>query len=430
MINKLKTMNLNLKNLALIVLISFLCFNFLISKSEAKTYIDINSPGMRKLPIAISEFTGSEGKAISDIIKADLEFTGFFLCIDRKKYIEESTHPFNPENWSIIGAETVVKGTVTGDQDLTINVALYDVTDGKEILKKKYEGKKTVLREVAHSIANDLYKQITGEEGIFTTKIAFVAEDEGKKGLYIMDWDGSNIKRLGIRGNFVLAPHWSKDGTRIVYSSQRGIQWGIYLLDFTKMTERSIFNSIGLNITGNFSPEGDEIVFASSKDEDYGIYTLKLSKFKITKISLTRWIEISPSFSPDGKKIAFVSDRGGTPQIYIMEKNGYDVRRITFEGNYNTSPIWSPVGDNIVFVGRFEGKHHIFTVKPEGSGLTRLTNIGNNEDPSFSPNGRFIIFSSDRDGATGIYIMRDNGEIQKRITPAWLKATGPRWSPN
>src|SRR5574340_670818 len=378
---------------------SLLTFNFsLPTYSEAKIYIDIISPAIKKLPIAIQEFSGTEGKQLADIVRDDLEFTGFFLCIDRAAYIESSAELFNTKNWTVIGAEAVIKGVVRGEQNLTAVVSLYDTSEGREVLRKEYKGARASIRHLSHSIASDIYQHITGEKGIFRTKVAFVAEDEGKKGLYLMDWDGTGIKRLGIQGNFVLRPHWSQDGSKIVYSSERGRQWGIYLLDFKKMSEKKVYASRGLNIAGNFSPDGDEIMFSSSQDETYGMYNIKLADSKLTRITSARWIEISPAVSPAGKLVAFVSDRGRTPQIYIMNRNGHDVRRVTFEGSYNTSPSWSPDGKKIIFVGRFSGKNQIFIISPDGSDLIQLTDKGNNEDPSFSPDGRFIIFSSDRNG--------------------------------
>ena len=415
---------------ALLHFCAILPFHFSLFTCEAKVYIDITSPAIKKLPIAIQEFSGQEGKNIADIIRDDLDFTGFFLCLDRAMYIESPTQAFNPKNWSAIGAEAVIKGTVSGEQSLTVMISLYDVIGDGEIFKKEYKGERTSIRQLAHIIANDIYKHITGENGIFKTKIAFVAEDEGRKGLYIMDWDGAAIKRLGIKGDFVLRPHWSRDGTKLVYSSERGGQWGIYLLDFMKMTEKKIFTSRGLNMAGSFSPDGGGIMLSSSRDETYGIYSLNISDSTLTRITSSRGIEVSPAISPDGKLVVFVSDRGGNPQIYLMDRKGYDVRRLTFEGSYNTSPSWSPDGKKIIFVGRQSGKNQVFTISPDGSELTQLTDTGNNEDPSFSPDGRFIIFSSDRDGDNGIYIMRSDGESQKRITPTWLRAFGPEWSPN
>ncbi len=408
----------------------FSTFNFQLSTCYAKVYIDITSPAIKKLPIAIQEFNGTEGGTIANTIRDDLDFTGFFSCIDRAAYIETPSQPFDQDNWAPIGAEAVVKGTLSSGQELIVAISLYDVFEGREIFKREYKTGKNSVRKLAHTIANDIYRQLTGEDGIFRTKIAFVAEDEGKKGLYIMDWDGKDIKRLGIKGDFVLTPHWSRAGDKLLYSSERGGQWGIYLLDFTRMTERKIFFSTGLNMTGNFSPEGDEVIFSSSQDESYGLYSLKLSSSKVKRITATRFIEISPAISPDGKLVAFVSDKGGTPQIYVMSREGYDIRRLTFEGSYNTSPGWSPDGEKIAFVGRNSGKHQIFTINADGSGLMQLTGIGNNEDPSFSPDGRFIIFASDRDNTNGIYVMKATGESQKRISPTWLRAIGPKWSPN
>jgi len=427
---KFRVKSLELKVLFFLFFFTLLTFNFSLLTCEAKIYIDITSPAIKGLPIAIPEFNGAEGKQIADIVRDDLEFTGFFLSIDRAAYIEKSSEPFNSKNWTVLGAEAVIKGTVRGEQNLTVFISLYDVNEGREVLRKEYKAEKKSIKTLAHAISGYIYQYITGEKGIFGTRVAFVAEDEGKKGLYIMDWDGSSLKRLGIKGNFVLRPHWSRDGKKMVYSSERGGQWGIYLLDFTKMSEKKVFASGGVSIAGNFSPNGDEIMFSSSQDETYGIYNLKLSDLRVTRITSARWIEVSPAVSPDGKLVAFVSDRGGTPQIYIMSRSGHDARRITFEGSYNTSPSWSPDGKKIVFVRMVSGKPQIFIISPDGSDLSQLTDKGNNEDPSFSPDGRFIIFSSDRDKGKGIYIMRANGESQKKITPPWLRAFGPRWSPN
>ena len=396
---------------------------------DAKVYIDISSPGSRKLPIAIEEFSGPSGKEISDIIRNDLEFTGLFAYIDRAAYLENPMQPFSAKNWTPIGVETVVKGSVTEGKEMGVTAVLYDVFEGKEILRKEYRAERELLRPLSHAIANDIYHALTGETGVFRSRIAFVGEDRSEKIISIMDWDGNRMTKTGLKGNIVLTPHWSKDGTKLIYSAERNRQWGIYLLDFKNMRERKIFSSRGTNIAGDFMPEGDEITFSSSKDGTPDIYGMDLSGNKIKKLTSSYGIEVSPAVSPDSRYIAFVSDRGGTPQIYVMRKDGSDVRRITFEGSYNTSPSWSPKSDKIVFSGR-RGANQVFIVNPDGTGLTQLTSQGNNEDPSFSPDGRFIAFSSDRDGVKGVYIMRANGESQRRITPRNLRTYGPRWSPN
>jgi TolB protein len=303
----------------------------------------------------------------------------------------------------------VIKGTTSGDRNLSVSVRLFDTADGREILNKQYQAEQGLMRQIGHSIANDVYQALTGGQGVFRTRILFVGEDDGAKGMYIMDWDGHRARKLGLKGSITLTPHWSSDGNRVVYSSERGR---------------------GINMAGDFFPGGNSFVFSSSKDGTPNIYSYEISSGAIKKITKTHGIDVSPSVSPDGNSIAFVSDRGGSPQIYIMRPDGSELRRLTFEGSYNTSPSWSPLGDRIAFAGRKDGKNQIFTIKPDASELTQLTERGNNEDPSFSPDGRYISFTSDRDRSKAVYVMRANGEGQKRISPRNLKAFGPRWSPN
>jgi TolB protein len=409
---------------------AFILYSFFCSPAaEAKIYIDITSPAIKKLPIAIYDLPGPAGREISEIIRDDLSFTGLFVPIDKNSYLESITQPFNPLNWTPLGIEAVVKGEVVGDGKLTATVALYDTFEGKEVFRKEYRAGKELIRLLAHSIANDIYTAFTGQPGIFKTKIAFVGEEKDGKSIYVMDWDGNRLQRLGLKGDLVLTPHWSADGSKMVYSSERGRQWNIYLLDFLKMTERRAFSSKGVNMAGGFFPSGDSFVLSSSRAGNPDLYIFDTRDKNIRRITTSYGIEVSPAVSPDGKHIAYVSDRGGSPQIYVMRSDGSDIRRVTFEGSYNTSPDWSPLGDRIVFSGREGGKNQVFTIKPDGSDLMRLTESGNNEDPSFSPDGRYVAFSSDRSGTKGIYIMRANGEFQRRITPKDLKAFGPGWSP-
>ncbi len=397
--------------------------------AEAKIYIDITSPAAKKLPIAIYDLDGPDGKEIADIIREDLIFTGLFLYIDKASYLEPAGQPANPPNWRPLGIEAVVKGTVTAGPDLRVTIAAYDAFEGKELLHRQYRASRDLLRQLGHDISNDIYRAFTGQDGVFRSRIAFVLEEADEKGIAVMDWDGHRIRKMGLRSKLVLSPRWSPDGSRIIYSSERSRQWGLYLLDFEKMTERRVFVAKGTNMAGGFFPAGDTVVFSSSKDGTPDLFVLSLDQGKISRLSSSYGIEVSPSVSPDGTLIAFVSDRGGSPQIYTMRHDGSDIRRVTFEGSYNTSPSWAPKGDRIAFTCRRQ-KNQICLVRPDGSDLMQLTEQGNNEDPSFSPDGRHIAFSSDRDGVKGVFLMRATGEAQKRVSPRGSKATGPRWSPN
>jgi len=426
---KLKVISYKLRVFLLFSCVSFFTLHYSLLTCDAKVYIDISSPAFKKLPIAVQDFAGPSGEKISAIIRNDLDFTGLFATIDKAAYLESPSQPFNPKNWTPLGAEAVVKGFTREAKEIIVTMSLYDVAGGKEILRKEYRAEKGLIRPLSHTIANDIYYALTGETGVFRSRITFIGEEKGERALYLMDWDGNRMNKTGVKGKVLMSPRWSKDGTKVVYSDERNRQWGIYLVDFSNMSERKVYSSKGTNIAGDFLRGGSEVIISSSKDGTPDLYVLNLKNSNTVKLTSSFGIEVSPAVSPDGRSIAFVSDKGGSPQIYTMRADGADVKRISFEGSYNTSPAWSPKGDKIVFSGR-RGANQLFIVNPDGSGLIQLTSQGNNEDPSFSPDGRYISFVSDRDGVKGVYIMRASGESQQRITPRTMKAYGPRWSPN
>lgn len=415
------------KLIILIIFSSLLLF--VISNSYAqKVYLDITSPGLSKFPIAIQQFSGEP--EMSDIVKEDLDFTGLFRVLDDGTHKEKNDQPFNRANWQGTGIDVVVKGNIIKKgKDLTANISIYDVTEGKEILKKEYSAPAELYRQVAHAIANDIYKIITGQQGIFRTKISYVAEKNNRKELFLMDWDGHRNHEIGIYGEAMLAPKWSSDGSRLIYSKLKNRQWGIYLLHFETTRETKILSQKGLNLAGNFLPNNKEFVFVSTKDGNSDIYLGDIFTLRTKKIISSPWIDVSPTVSPRGDKLLFVSNRAGSPQLYLADINGLNIKKITYEGSYNTSPVWSPKGDKIAFVGMVSGKHQIFVMNSDGSEINQLTSLGNNEEPSFSPDGRYIAFVSDREGNKSIYIMRIDGSEQKRITPRGIKAYGPAWSP-
>ncbi len=392
------------------VFLLFTVYCLLSTVSYAKVYIDITSPALRKLPISIS-YTGTEGtKEIPEIVKNDLDFSGVFYLVD-------------PD---VPGAEITVNIKAEGTAEIKADVTLLDLINNKEVFRKKYTAPKNILHSLAHSISDDIYKEVTRKDGIFRTKIAYITNVSGKNSLYIMDWDGYNPLKV-VSSGLTLSHNWSPDSQYVVYSSERNRIWAIYLLNLGNYRELTLFSSKGTNIVGGISTK-DQIAFSSSKDGSPEIYVMNLNGSNSKKLTKSLGIDVSPVFSPDGSQIAFVSDRGGTPQIYTMDADGSRIRRLTFEGDYNTSPAWSPDGKWLAFVSRKNG-NQVFIIKSDGADLRQLTDNGNNENPTFSPDGMFIAFDSDRDGNKGIYLMSVNGERQKRITPGNIKAMNPKWSP-
>jgi len=380
--------------------------------AHARIYIDVTSPGARQLPITIITTGPMQSKEIEWIVKSDLEATGIFEIVD-------------PD---VPGAEIIVVLDVDMSGGLKVVLSVRDLIENREVLKKRFDASKVIIRPMAHSIADDIYKVATGKDGVFRTKISYLKElASGKKELQYMDWDGYNSKKIISRG-LTTSHNWSQDGSYLFYSSERKRQWKIYVLDLDNFRETLLFSSKGLNIVGGTSPDG-LVSFSSSKDGSSEIYSINKYGKNLKKLTRSFGIDVSPVFSPDGGTIAFVSDRGGTPQIYVMTAEGKNLHRVTFEGAYNTSPSWSSDGERIAYTGRSNGKFQIFVVKSDGTELRQLTVSGNNESPSFSPDGIFLVFDSDRDGKRGIYRMRSNGEAQKKITDDRVKAMAPEWSP-
>ena len=383
----------------------------------------------RRLPIAVMDLTGPYGAQIAEIVREDLRASGLFEPMDPEAFLERPGQPFRRSNWAGTGTEAVLKGAVTADEQLTVTVTLYDALEGKAEMAKKYKASRELIRPLAHSIANDIYRQITGREGMFRSKLVYLSLEDGQYRLNISDWDGRRARNLGVRANTIIAPRWHWSGNNIVYSAQRGRKWGVYRLHLTTLSEELLVDEPGTNIAGGFYPDGDRFTFSSSREGTPDIYTFYIKRKKLSRLTKGFGIEVSPVVSPDGTTIAYVSDRPGTPQIYTMDKFGYNKNRVTYSGSYNTSPAWAPDGKIIAFSGWDEGKNQVFVIRPDSRGLVKLTSKGNNEEPSFSPDGRFIAFTSDRDGEKAVYIMRTNGEDQRRLTPRGVRSFSPRWSP-
>lgn len=399
------------------LLLSFFCALFtvlcVLSSADAKIYIDITDPGVRQIPVKITTEGSPYASELKWIAKDDLEKTGMFSFVAQ----------------GVPGAEVVANIKAEPSDNLKVVLTVTDLIENREVLKKRYDASKSIFRAVAHAIANDIYKAMTGQEGVFRTKLSYLVNVmPGRKELRMMDWDGYKSRKMVSKG-LIPSHTWTRDGRALMYSSERKREWRIYSFDLDSYRESLVFSSKGLNLVGGTSPAG-LVSFSSSKDGSSEIYILDPYRKKLQKLTRSYGIDVSPAFSPDGTKIAFVSDRGGTPQIYIMDSDGKGrPKRLTFEGNYNTSPSWSPDGRSIVYVGENNGKNQIFVVKSDGTELRQLTSAGNNEGPSFSPDGYFIAFDSDREGTHGIYIMRADGETQKRITPRAVNAVSPEWSP-
>ena len=335
-------------------------------------------------------------------------------------------------------ADYATSGSVKTENDhLVYEFHLTQVGGGKEILAKRYTSDPEEYKTIAHSIANDIVFAITGKKGIFLTKIAFSCDRTGKKEIYTMNFDGSEVRQITKIRSIAMGAAWSPDGSKLAFSVFNRHSDGtknIDLFDYSFRTGsmRLLSNRKGINSGASYHPNGKEAALTLSYTGNPDIYLLNIDARTTTKLTSSVGFDVDPSFSPDGSKIAFVSSRAGKPMVYTMSlANPSDVKRITFAGQYNATPNWSPDGKKIVFAGWIDSHFDIFTVTTDGAKIERFTkNEGNNEDPSFSPDGSMIAFSSNRvKNEKAIYLMNSDGTNVKRLTFGLGNCSGSKWSP-
>ncbi len=411
------------------------------SPADAKVYIDIGLPETKTLPIAIPTLHSAEGEAgviaskVSEVIASDLEMSGILDILDKAIYpadplkAELSPEMIDFKPWRAIGAEALVKGKVAMEgRNLTVDARLYDVTAGRQVMISSNKRDAKEFRKVAHDIADSIIASLTGERGIFSTRIAFVSNVRGNKEIFTMDYDGEGVEAVTQNGSINLSPSWSPDGSAISYVSFKDGRSAVYIKEIKNGIDKRLSLPEGTSMGASWAPDGQRLAVVVSRGGNADIYALNRDGSGFSRLTDSWALDVSPSWSPTGKEIAFVSDRGGNPQIYIMDSSGGNVRRLTFEGKYNVSPSWSPKGERIAFAGMSDGKFEVFTINLDGSGLMRLTtDAENNEGPTWSPDGRFITFSSAKGG--GIHIMRSDGTGRKKVTSMKGRATNPSWGP-
>jgi len=417
----------------------------LATPAQAVLHLDITSGNVEPLPIAITNLaspdanTAQLGHDITEVVSADLERSGLFRPIEQSAFIEKITSgdaiPRFPD-WRQINAQALVTGSITANADGKIKVAfrLWDVLGENQMAGKEFNSTDVNWRRVAHLMADEIYKRITGEDGYFDSRIVYVAESGNRKHrtkrLAIMDQDGENHKFLTDGSQLVLTPRFSPNSQEILYMSYAGRQPRVYLRDLQTGQEESLGSFQGMSFAPRFSYDGNRVVMSIARGGSTQIYSMDLRGRGLHQLTNTPGIiNTSPSYSPDGSKIVFNSDRGGSQQLYVMDASGGNVNRISFgEGKYAT-PVWSPRGDLIAFTKIHGGQFYIGVMHTDGSGERTLSQSYLEEGPTWSPNGRVLMFyRQSRSGATKLYSVDITGRnLRQAVTP--MDASDPAWSP-
>ena len=408
----------------------------------AYDYIDISKPFLKKIPIAIPLIGNTNGsqtenqfaRASTELLSTSLEFTGYFTMLDRGAFLVDENTPWaasglNFKNWTAIGAELLTTGSVSVQDDLVeLELRLYDTFKEKMIVGKRYKGWVKDQRKMIHRFCSDVIFILTGNRGVFDSRLAFESKSKGKKEILICSFDGYNPTSFTNNRNINLSPAWSYDGRWIAYTSY--VKGGPDLfIRHVKDKRGTVVAKKGINITPAWVPGKFELAATLSFQGDPEIYLLTGTGKIIKRLTNSYGIDAQPTWSPDGKKMAFVSDRSGTPQIYIKALNSGRAERLSFYGKYNTSPAWSPKGDKIAYAGLVDGNFDIFVIKADGTGLFQLTDsLSDDESPSWSPDGSMIAFNSTREGPSRIYVMTAFGTDQRRLLALPGEQTNPEWS--
>jgi len=412
----------------------------------ATSDIVVNGGVFRPMPIALPEFLGftpgdvDSAHALTQIVTADLQRSALFAPIDPAAYIEKigsiDTVPNFPE-WRSIGAQSLVIARVGRQSEGRIKAEfrLWDVLAGQQIGNgQQYSTTTDNWRRLAHIIADAVYERVTGIKGYFDSRIVFVDETGPKerrvKRLAVMDQDGANVSYLTRGDDLVLTPRFSPSSQDVTYMAYGAGDPRVFLLNIVSGDREIVGNFPGMSFSPRFSPNGQSVIMSLQEGSNSNIFVMDLRSKNTTRLTNTAAIDTAPCYSPDGQRICFESDRGGKSQIYVMPGVGGQAQRISFgDGTYST-PVWSPAGDYIAFTKQSGDTFAIGVMRPDGSDERVLTTGFHNEGPTFSPNGRVIMYFSDVQGGPGpsLNTIDISGRNQQRVpTPNF--ASDPAWSP-
>ncbi|MBU8934537.1 MAG: Tol-Pal system beta propeller repeat protein TolB [candidate division Zixibacteria bacterium] len=378
----------------------------------------------------ISSDDSSMMRWVTQVVQRDIDFYADFELIGLDSFFMQVYEITEMDilGWKRLGANILIKLEAEfPGVNLRTRWRLFDTHTGQQIARGSFEYHKMYWREIAHNISDEIVRTLTGEEGIFRTKIAFARKKGEAKELFIADYDGANERQLTKNGSINISPFFSADGKEVYFTSYVDGDPQLYKVRVDNGKVSRVASFPGLVAAPSVSPDGNKIACVLSKDGNSEIYVLGLDGRVIKRLSHHRAIESAPSWSPDGRSIVFSSDRTGRPQLYIMDTDGLNLRRLTYEGGYNDSPVWSKRGNRITFVSRSKrGRFDIASIDTSGADYRILTDKGMNENPHFCTDGKHIIFSSTRLGTSDLYTMDITGRNQRRLTRSG-NCTNPVW---
>ncbi len=414
--------------------LSVLFFLVLGLPAQAQFRVEVSGVGMTQLPIAVLSFRGDElaPQKIGAIVLADLERSGQFRQVSGVTgNLDETSRP-DISFWRQKGADSMVSGSVTrlADGRFDVRFRLWDVVRGQDLGGQSFAVSQADLRLAAHRVADFVYEKLTGDKGVFSTRIAYVTRSAQRYNLWVADADGENAQAALSSPEPIISPAWSPNGSQLAYVSFESRKPVVYSHDVVSGKRRLVANFRGSNSAPAWSPDGRTLVVTLSRDGGSQLYAIDaVAGGEPRRLAQSASIDTEPVYSPDGKSIYFVSDRGGSPQIYRMPSNGGNADRVTFNGTYNISPAISPDGRFLAYVSRINGAFKLHVMELANASVTAITDTSADESPSFAPNGRLIVYATKQQDREALMTTTVDGKIKARLSGQVGDIREPDWGP-
>lgn len=406
-------------------------------QANAALEIEISGGGAQQIPVAILPFAEPAGipskDSLHEIIAADLKRSGMFRVLETRGManLPTSVSQIKYAEWNALQAQAMTVGHVEslGGGRLKVTFQLMDVLKQNQLIGMDYQIAPTQVRATAHKIADAIYEKLTGEKGVFGSRIAYINKIGKRYTLQVSDADGYNAQNVVSSNEPIISPAWSPDGTKMAYVSFEKKKPIVYVQSLTTGERKVIANYKGNNSAPAWSPDGSRLAVVLTYGANSQIYTVDADGSDLRQVTKSTAIDTEPAFSPDGKSIYFSSDRGGKPQIYKVSSSGGDASRVTFEGAYNVSPHFSPDGRFLAYIRNDGGKFRV-ALQDLSSGQVQLLSEGaQDESPSFSPNGRVILYATKVRGRGTLAAVSADGKVRQRLSESGGDVREPAWAP-
>jgi len=418
------------------LLFAFLGFVSLTAVSaHAQLTIEIVGGAGTEMPISIVPFENENTwpLGITGIVGADLQRSGRFRLVSDSGI---SPRPYRAEDVRVgdfraRGADAVTVGSMRPlpDGRVEVRFALLDAVKQTQVTSMTYTVTPAQFRATAHKIADIIYEKLTGDQGVFSTRIAYITKQGSRYQLLVADADGNDPQTIVSSNEPLLSPRWSPDGTRLAYVSFEARKPVVYVQSLETGARRAVANFRGSNSSPAWSPDGNRLAVTLSKDGGSQVYLMNADGSNVTRVLTSSGIDTEAMFAPDGQSLIFTSDRGGTPQIYRAHLLSGQVERLTFDGTYNVSPRPLPDGKGMVFVRRDGGRFQLATLDYATRQVQVLTSGPGDESPSVAPNGKLVIYASEGGGRGILAAVSIDGRVKQRLVAPAADVREPAWGP-